>query len=190
MTKLWRSGLPDMEHTLATSLNQVISGKRRSKKIVRLSPWLYLASLPKIDPCLVSIAALASRLIDQVEGAFTSIINAPNNDGREVTLTQWFRGACDCPELFEGERVETDAAFNILIGDTFDMLINRISDWHLKLTRIHLDTLDIIDGKFKVEPPIEIQQATQAFALTRKRRAALTDMLYHSMRNPAYSAAN
>jgi hypothetical protein len=169
-----------MEYNSLALVNQPFSVKRRSKKIVRVSPWLYLASLPKIDPRLVSIAALASRLIDQVEGAFTSIINAPSNDGREVALTQWFRGARDCPKFFKGERVETDAAFNILIGDTFNMLINRISDWHLKLTRIHIPTLDIIDGKFKVEPPIEIQQALRAFALTRERRAALTDMLYHS----------
>jgi hypothetical protein len=179
-----------MNNTLVTPLNQPLYRKRPIKKIVRLSPWLRLASYPKINPHLVSIAALASRLIARAEDAFTSIINAPSNDGREVTLTQWFRCARDCPEHFKGERVEIDRAFNILIGDTFNTLINSINERYYKATRKHIDTLDILYGKFEVEPPIEIQEAVQAFALVRKKRAALTDMLYHSMRNPTYSAVH
>jgi hypothetical protein len=184
-----------MDITSTNSTSQVISAKRANKKrvyrIVRPSPcYLRLASLPKIDPHLISIAALASRLIARAEDAFTDIMNASSNDGREVTLTQWFRCAREDPEHFKGERVEIDGAFNILLGDIFDILLDHICDWHLKCTRIHLSTLEIIDGKFKVEPPIEIREAVQAFAIVDKRRDALTAMLCHSMRNPTYSAAH
>jgi hypothetical protein len=173
-----------MDINSTTSTTQVISGKRTNKK------RLDLASLPKIDPHLISIAALASRLIARAEDAFTSIINAPSNDGREVTLTQWFPGAVNSPDRFNGERVETDGAFNILIGDTFDMLIQTVRQWHWKCAHSNLGTLDIIDSNFKVEPPIEIRQAVQAFAIVDKRRDALIAMLVHSMRNPEYSAVH
>jgi hypothetical protein len=173
-----------MDITSTNSTTQVISSKRIKKK--RFDP----ATLPHIDPHLISIATLASRFIDEIEDAFTTICNAPSNDGREVTVLEWFPCARKSREYFTGERVETDGAFNILLADTFNMLLKRVRDWHVKLTRAHLTTLDIIHGKFKVAPPIEIQQAVRAFALNDARRDALTDMLYHSMRNPEYSAVH
>jgi hypothetical protein len=156
---------------------QAKSGKRLNKTQV--------ASLPVIDPHLISIASLASRFIVEIEHAFTSIVNAPSNDGREVTVSQWFRGAKNSPELFEGERVEIDGAFNILIGHTFNRLINSVRDWHYKATRRKspLGTLDIFDSKFNVDPPIEIVFAVQVLNLTDVKRQPLIDMMTLSQRH-------
>jgi hypothetical protein len=143
----------------------------------------HLASLPAIDPHLISIAALASRFIVEIEDAFTSIVNAPSNDGREVTVAQWFRCARKSPETFDGERVELDGAFNILISDTFNHIIDSIRDWHYKAARKSIGTVDIFYSRFDIELPNEIKIAVQALRLTDARREPLRDMLVASWRS-------
>jgi hypothetical protein len=165
-----------MEDNSLTAPNQPFSRKRPIKK--RFDP----STLPHIDPYLISIAALASRFIVEIEDAFATVMNASSNDGREVTVIEWFPGARQSPEHFNGERVEIDAAYNIIRGDAFEMLLERADEWYFKRARVHLDLLKIIHGKLKVDLPIEIQQAVQAFALNHKRRETLTDMLVLTMR--------
>jgi hypothetical protein len=174
-----------MFYTSTNSTTQALCSKRLNKKFD-------LASLPRIDPYLISIARLASRLIDKVEDAFTSIINAPSNDGREVTVLRWFRGARNCLELFDGERVEIDGADNILVMDTHDKLEQFIREWWLKHFRICLYRHEVWNSKEKMEPnaPIEIKDALRAFALTDERREPLRDTLALSCRGFARLAAN
>jgi hypothetical protein len=168
-----------MVYTPFTSSNQSLSRKRPIKKITRLSPWLNLTSLRKTDPYLISIASLASRLIHQVDDAFTSICNAPSNDGSEVTVLQWFPCARDCRERFTGERVEIDGAYNILVMHTYDRLQKLIRTWWYKQFRIFIFGPDFDNGKEKIEPtaPIEIKDALRTLALPNERRKPLIDML-------------
>jgi hypothetical protein len=104
-----------MFYTPTNSTTQVNSDKRLNKKSD-------LAIYPTIDPYLVSIAALTSRLIDQVESAFNSLINAPINDRCEVSITSWYGGIPGNPLWSKKERVEVDGAFNMLVMDTYDSL--------------------------------------------------------------------
>jgi hypothetical protein len=161
-----------MFYTSTNSTTQALCSKRLNKKFD-------LASLPRIDPYLISIARLASRLIDKVEDAFTSIINAPSNDGREVTVLHWFRGARNCLD-------------NILVMDTHDKLEQLIREWWLKHFRIFLFRHEVWNSKEKMEPnaPIEIKDALRAFALTDERREPLRDTLALSCRGFARLAAN
>lgn len=162
-----------MTYTPLASFNQVETVKRLNKKS-------NLDSLPVIDPPLISISLCASRFIVEIETAFTSIVNAPSNDGCEVTLTQWFRCARNSPETFDGERVEIDGAFNILVMDTYAMLQQLIREWWLKRFRIFLFGPDFyFNSKEKIEhnAPIEIKGALRAFALTDERRETLRDIL-------------
>jgi hypothetical protein len=71
-----------MEYNSVTSLNQVNSSKRH------LNKKSDLASLPTIDPALISIGSAASRLIDEMEDTFNQITNADSNDGIEVTVAR------------------------------------------------------------------------------------------------------
>jgi hypothetical protein len=130
-------------------------------KIKRLNKKFDLACLPVIDPRLISIVRLASRLISEADNAFTAISNASSNDGLEVIIFRHYGGIPSNPAWFKEEAVELDAAFNILIGDTFDHMINSIRDWHYKATRKNVGTLAIFDSRFDIEPPDEIKTAVR-----------------------------
>jgi hypothetical protein len=165
-----------MFYTPAEAFEQAFLRKRPNK--TRFD----LASLPTIDPYLISIARHTSRFIVEIEEAYTSVIDASSNDGWEVTVTEWFPCARTSPQYFNGERVEIDAAYNIIRGETFDILLDLIRQWHFNRTHVYLSIPDIFDGKFKIDLPIEIQQAVEAFALNDKRREALTDTLVLTMK--------
>jgi hypothetical protein len=149
-------------------------------------------SLPKVDPCLITISRAASRLIDTVEDAFTDIMNASSNDGREVTITQWFICAREDREHFKGERVEIYAAYNIFVMDANVSLEKLIREWWFKHYRVCLFSSDFDNSKEKIEPqaPVEIKGALRAFAIVRKRRDALIDMLDLSMHRAIHASAH
>jgi hypothetical protein len=96
----------------------------------------HLASLPVVDPALISIKCLASRLIGEMDDAFIAITNAPSNDGSEVTVLTLCGGIPSNPYWWRGERIEIDGAFNQLIGDTFDKLNELIRTWWRKHFRV------------------------------------------------------
>jgi len=160
------------------SAAQVNSATRLNKKRFNL------ASLPTIDPHLVSIASLVSRLIPEMDDAFTLISNAATNDGCEVTILRWYGGIPGTPYWCKEERVEIDAAFNILIANTFDRLHDLIREWWYKHFRIFLFGMDFINSPEKIEPnaPIEIKYALQAIRLASVKRKPLEDMLELSQR--------
>jgi hypothetical protein len=164
-----------MLYTPNNATTQVNLAKGRNKN--------QLSALAVIDPYLISIASLASRLIPEMQDAFTSIVNAHSNDGCEVTVLTPCGGIPSNPLWWSKDRVEIDGAFNQLIATTFNKLIDNIRDWHYRATRKHVGTLEIFDDKFAIDPPIEIARAVQAINLSDVIRKPLEDMLALSQKH-------
>jgi hypothetical protein len=144
----------------------------------------HLAALPTIDPALISIERLASRYTKEIENTFNQVINAPSNDGCEVTILREYGGARNCPTFYEEERVEVDAALNILIGDTRDMLEKLIREWWMRSYRVFLFGTDFINSKEKIEPkaPPPIRYALQVLHSHGDKNKLLADMVVLTQR--------
>lgn len=159
-----------MFYTPASSFKQVNKGKRLYKKSD-------LASLPLINPVLISIASRASRLIDEMEDVFDQIINADSNDGIEVTVARRLGGYWFKPTWYKEVRLKLDAAFDIVIHRSYWDLMGDVLCWHQDATGIRLCRTRVLNSEFNIDPPIEINAAIQALNLSDVKRKPLTDML-------------
>jgi hypothetical protein len=189
---LARASLPKIDPAL-TSIKPNPRARYYTEQLNNRTRELFARlSIPKVDPCLITISRAASRLIDAAEVAYTDIMNASSNDGREVTITQWFRCAREDREHFKGERVETYAAYNIFVMDVNGSLEDLIREWWFKHYRVSLFNSDFYESKEKIEAqaPDEIKWALEAFAIVRKRRDALIDILDLSMRSSIHASAH
>jgi hypothetical protein len=170
-----------MFYTSTNSTTQPFSDKALNKKITGASPVIRfnLASLPFIDPHLVSIAALASRLIDEMEDVFNQIANAASNGDKEFTVPRRLGGSYHNRHTWYKEvRLELDEAFDLLIRPAFMNLVRAVSSWYCKITHAtSISSTFILESRFNVEPPIEIRAAVQALNLASVKRQALTDMV-------------
>jgi hypothetical protein len=142
-----------------------------------------LASLPVINPVLISIASSASRLIDEMEDVFNQIINAPSNDGRQVLVARRSRMWGRNKKIWYKEaRFELDAAFDTCIYTAYHDLMGDVMCWYQDATGIRLTMPKVLDSEFDIEAPIEIRQAVQFLNVASLKRALLTDMLELSKR--------
>jgi hypothetical protein len=163
-----------MFYTPTSSFNQVDCGKRPNKK--RFDP----ASLPSINPTLISISCDTSRLIDEMEDAFNQISTATSNDGLEVTIARregrsWRRGGwAVC--WYNAARLGLGTAFDTLIYQSFHSLMGDVLCWYQDATGIRLTISRVLNSEFNIEPPTEIKIAVQALNLAAIKRKPLTDM--------------
>jgi hypothetical protein len=139
----------------------------------------HLASLPVIDPALISIKCLASRYVEEMEDTFNQITNASSNDGYEVTILICCGGIPGNPEWFREERRDLHSAFNILTMETFDKLHKLIREWWCKTHPVFLFGMDFKDSKEKIEPkaPSEIRYALRVIHSHGDKVKPLMDMV-------------
>ena len=159
-----------MINTAFNSAEQVNSSARLNKK------RLDVTSLPVIDPHLISIKCLASRLIGEVEDLFNQITNASSNDGKEVTIPRREGGYWFKPTWYKEARLSLDAAFDALIRHTLYDIVGSISTWHSNAVGGYLSITSILEYRFGIEPPSEIKPGVEAIRQVTIKRDLLTHM--------------